>query len=511
MTLVWSAEQVAALRAHLLQEDGQERFAFVYCSESGDDLLVADIVPVADADLGTQSQAGCRPRLAVERDLIQACRRRDLHPLVCHSHPFSQQPAFSRRDRDLMDGYRNWLTPLYPDMRLAFAAVGTEGIETAVYDTDSDSFTELSVRVVGDWRLEPPLSTTEQPAAEAVDTRRFDRSIRAITDEGQHRLAAAHVGIVGVGGLGSIMAEELALYGVNRFTLIDPDHVERSNLPRLFGATDHHVGRPKVDVMRDHLWRVNPEAEATPVQAMAENAENALHRCDVLVAGVDRVSTRSFLNEFAVRHLKYYLDAGVVIGTDDETVESMEGFIQLVAPGANACYDCLDRGDPEWARIEQLSDAELNEEIEQGYIDGSELAPEPAVVPLNGLIASKAVTVVAELVTGYAPPEDFLRFEGLDNELVELTTHRNDACVTCGQDGMLGRGDSDITMDAVEPGDSDLDLALGPAGPAADGDNSAARHHGKSGVHRRLTGLMHRAVQLPQALTPSGNDSERGR
>lgn len=131
-------------------------------------------------------------------------------------------------------------------------------------------------------------------------------------------------------------------------------------------------------------------------------------------------------------------------------------------PGASACFDCLNRGDPEQARIERLSDAELEEELERGYIDETQLSPAPAVVPLNGVIASKTVQIVAKLVTGYAPPTDYLYFEGVDNDITAITTTPREACPTCGSTGVLGRGTREPTEADVERADYDIDLDVGP-------------------------------------------------
>lgn len=470
-TLRLSAMHVEAFRGHLLRADGQERFAFLYCSESGDDLVATEVVPVADEDLAAQGRGECRPALDVERDRVAACRRRGMHPAAVHSHPFSDRPGFSGRDLDIMERYGSWLAGLYPDVVPVFAVVGTEGVETAVYDPAEEGFASLPVEVVGDWTLDPSVAVPDEDGSAGVDRVRYDRSIRMLTEAGQEALAGTHVAVVGVGGLGSLMAEELVRYGVGEVTVVDPDVVEASNLPRLFGAAGHHVGRPKVEAVKEHLWRVNPDVGVTAVQAAVEDAADAVSGCDVIVGGVDRVSARSFLNEVAVRHVTPYVDAGVVIETDEDTVTGMEGIIQLVAPGATACFDCLDRGDPEAARVERLSPAERDEELERGYIAESDLVPEPAVVPLNGVVGSMAVSVVAKLVTGYAEPPGFLRFEGVGNDLVEVSTSRDVTCVTCGRDGVLGRGDR--AGSAAEFDAADLDLALADGRVETDGGTAA--------------------------------------
>lgn len=513
MDLVLSAAHVQQLRDHLFQPDDLERVAVAYCSTAQADeedrtrLLVTEIHPVADGDLIKQGQTACRPDPAVEREMLAKCRHQGMHPLVVHSHPFTDQPVFSTSDEDLMDGYQQWLTGLYPDMYVAFAVLGTVGIVTTVYTPGKDRFVDLPVAVIGDWTLDSRLETLRsdvgslsgdaetgiQSATDAtvpdsaaidsvqgsVDRKRYDRSIRAITEQGQRALGETHIAIIGVGGLGSLMAEELARYGVRNLTLVDPDVVEPSNLPRLFGCADRHIGQPKVRAAREHLERINAAVDVTTVQARAEDAQDALKQCDLLVGGVDQMSARLWLNQFAVRQLLPYIDAGVVIDTEhsgegqqpadrseDEVEEtrriaSMEGYIQCIVPGVTACFDCLDRGDPELARIERLSSEERAEELDRGYITESDLAPEPAVVPLNGIIASKTVQLVAKYVTGYAAPESFLRVELLENDLVELHTQPSDRCITCGHNGILGRGDH--TDPETTPGridDTRLDLSI---------------------------------------------------
>ncbi|WP_222913419.1 ThiF family adenylyltransferase [Natrinema sp. SYSU A 869] len=482
MQLVLSTSHVQQLRDHLLQDD-QERIAVVHCSTSGGDhahretrLLATAVHPVPDADLETQSRSACRPALDVERDITADCRRHGMHPIVIHSHPFDATPTFSRSDSDMMDGYREWLTGLYPDMHLGVGVLGTHGLATVIVPAAADQFTDLPVTVVGDWLLDPPLTTgpaCDTPETDTVnggtpgsiDRERYDRSIRALTTSGQHRLATTPIAVVGIGGLGSIIAEELARYGAHRLTVVDPDVIEPSNLPRLFGCHADHVGDPKVSAIKQHLERLNPQMEISAVQAMAEDVPDLLKAVDLIVAGVDRVSARMWLNQFAARHLVPYVDAGMVIDVDDDPdtqqITAMEGYIQLIAPGATACFDCLGRGDPEQARIEHLSDDALAEELDRGYITATDLAPEPAVVPLNGIIASKTVQLLAKQITGYDDPAASLRFEGLDNVLVETRTIPSDNCPTCGGNGILGRSDTTATNpDRIDTNDLDLSLAL---------------------------------------------------
>jgi molybdopterin/thiamine biosynthesis adenylyltransferase len=466
-TLRLPAGVVRQLREELLRPDDQERFAFLYAGSEGD-LLGARVVPVTDEEMTRQSRTACRPAPAVERDHVGTCYDEGLAPVLVHSHPFSADPRFSGIDVESMGRFREWLTGLFPGRSFGFAVVGTHGVE-AVGDAEG-RLESLSIEVIGDWKLETPVpgarsrfavadrhphptrqeSATdggtagvddEPVTADGTTGKRFDRTVRAFGAEGQRRLRDATVGIVGVGGLGSLVAEQLVRLGVEDLVIVDPDTVEESNLSRLFGAFDHHVGKPKVTAVREHLWQCGTDdLEIEAVCAPVQERTAVLDRCDAVVGAVDSVTARSFCNEYAVKRLTYYVDAGVRIDTTDDQGVEMTGYVHLVAPGSNACFDCLGRHDQAAARIEQLSPKARDAERDRGYIDDAQLEPEPAVVHLNGACASKAVSVLVDLVTGRSAPPDFVRYEDTAHEMTALTTEPSSACPTCGEDGVLGVG-----------------------------------------------------------------------
>lgn len=458
MKLVLAKQHVATLRSELIKPDDNERFAYLYCSHHNEDLLPTELHVVQDNEMATIQPAACRPQVDVERRHIETCIDHGLIPVMVHSHPFSPQPQFSGRDRKLITKHSDWLTQLYPDHAVGFAVIGTQGIEAELHTADDEK--HLPVVVRGNWKLQPPVPTEDPSIPTAVDTERYDRNARLFTAEGQQQLHETAVAVVGVGGLGSMVAEELARLGVGELTLIDPDRVERSNLPRLVGATEHDVDESKVDVVHHRMFEANPDVDVTAVATPVEENPAALQGADVILGCVDQVSARLFLNEYSVKHLQYYVDAGSRIDTDRGTVEAINGYLQLVAPGATACFDCLDRWNPETVRREHLSDDELKAEIDRGYIDEAELAPEPAVVFLNGVMASLLVSTVTKLVTGYTDPPDFLRYDGLNNEVTEIVTTPIENCITCGR--MLGQThhhDVDYTtLQQQRAGASEVDL-----------------------------------------------------
>ena len=494
-TLTLTATHVDQLRDHLLRADGLERCAYAYCSPTADGrLLVEQLVLIPDEDTTTQSRTACRPAQAVELRLVQECLRRGMHPCLIHSHPFDHTgtPRFSAQDEEMMTRFTRFILGHEPNAVPLYAVFSAKGVTAAVYppalnheeqEDETPTWKPLPVTVLGNHRLDTRLQNaadTIRPDNTEIDTQRFHRGILMLGEAGQDRLAGTHVVVIGNGGLGDLIATQLAMMGVSHFILVDPDTVEKSNLPRLASAADHHVGRPKVEVTKQMVWRQNPAATVETIQAPIEEAEDALYAANLIVAGVDRVSTRQWLNTFAVRHLKPYIDAGVVITTEETEadhpprVEVMKGCVQTVLPGVTACYTCLNRGDPEQARIEHLSDDELEEEIERGYIDGTALSPAPAVVPLNGVVASLTVDVVSKLINGHTPPANYLQLDLIANDLNEDPMKPRKTCPTCGPTGVLGRGTRDETAADLDATDYDLDLDTGfartPATRHVDGD-----------------------------------------
>lgn len=445
--LIFPVIAVRQLRNKLLQEDELERFAIGYCGESKETprYLAAEIYPVEDSDLAQQGRGKCRADPEVETEHVNRCVDEGKHPLFIHSHPFQDENVgFSMLDVNMMERATNWLKPHFPETEVLFAVLGKRSVVAARYDTDAKTVEKIPVSVNGKWTLGEPLHCSEAKNVETgpeLDEPKYDRNIRVLTENGQRSLNSTRVAVIGVGGLGSIIAEQLVRLGIEDLVLVDPDVVEKSNLPRLQGATPDDVDRSKVEVVQQHLKAINPAIRVETAQAQAQQSEGLLQRCDVLIGGLDRVNARMRINEFAVMHLIPFIDAGVIIERDEETVTAMKGCVQTIVPGATACFSCLNRGDQEQARIERLDEKELEAEIERGYVEDSVLTPEPAVIHLNGLVASKAVDVLVKIVTGIDEPATSIEYESFDNELSPLYLPPAPQCTVCGGD-MIGRGDS---------------------------------------------------------------------
>jgi len=200
-------------------------------------------------------------------------------------------------------------------------------------------------------------------------------------------LRHATIGIVGLGGGGSHVAQQLAHIGIGRVLLFDPDKLELSNLNRLVGGTvaDVEARTTKVEIARRLFLSVNPSAEVDTYPAQWQLAADALREADVVVSCVDSYAARQDLEVSTRRFLTPLVDIGMDVHLVDEQPH-MTGQVILSLPGG-PCFRCLGF----------LTDRNLRQEAELYGAAGGR----PQVVWSNGVLASLAVGLVVELLTGW--------------------------------------------------------------------------------------------------------------
>jgi molybdopterin/thiamine biosynthesis adenylyltransferase/rhodanese-related sulfurtransferase/molybdopterin converting factor small subunit len=151
--------------------------------------------------------------------------------------------------------------------------------------------------------------------------------------EGQRRLLASRVLLIGAGGLGSPAAIYLAAAGVGTIGVVDGDRVDETNLHRQVLHMTHDVGRPKTQSARRHLEDLNPDVTVVEHRTFlsSENALEILKDYDVIVNGSDNFPTRYLVNDAAVLLGKPLVDASIL---------RFEGQATVFLPG-QGCYRCL--------------------------------------------------------------------------------------------------------------------------------------------------------------------------
>jgi len=198
-------------------------------------------------------------------------------------------------------------------------------------------------------------------------------------------LSALRVAIVGLGGGGSQVVQQLAHIGIGHFLIMDHDRIEESNLNRLVGGTAADVRRSewKATIATRVIRRVNPRSKIIVERTRWQENAELLRSCDIIFGCIDSFSGRAELETVARRYLIPYIDIGMDVH-EQGTRFSISGQVALSMPGY-ACLKCMNIIRPEL----------LAEEARKYGASGGK----PQVVWPNGVLASLAVGVMMQLVT----------------------------------------------------------------------------------------------------------------
>lgn len=226
--------------------------------------------------------------------------------------------------------------------------------------------------------------------------------------QGQEKLVAARVLLIGAGGLGSPSSMYLAAAGVGTLGMIDFDKVDLSNLQRqiLHGTED--VGRFKVDSAKDTLRRINPDVKINTYKERLtkDNIKTILDGYDLIVDGTDNFQTRYLVNDACV-----FAGKPFVYGS----IYRFEGQATVFYPGKGPCYRCLFAEPPP-------------PEMAPSCSEGGVLGILPGII---GVIqATEAVKIIlgkGDLLIGR-----LLLFDAMRMEFREVKFRRNPKCPVCG-------------------------------------------------------------------------------
>jgi molybdopterin-synthase adenylyltransferase len=266
-----------------------------------------------------------------------------------------------------------------------------------------------------------------------MNSNRFARQILMFGEEGQARIEKERVGVVGAGGLGSQVSQALAYTGIRNIGLIDDDPLDETNMNREAGAYPPDIGRLKVEPTKEHILKINPEANVVtiPRNLRTREALAFLTECSVIFGCVDHDAPRLVLTELAAAYSIRLIDVATEIFPGAEGQPFDFGGRVVVARPGDYCLFCADQIDAELAK-EELESPEVRVlRRKHGYGLGKD-TPAPAVFSLNGILANIAVTEFLVMVTGLREPARRLTYKGMRGVITSSTDVRKPDCYICG-------------------------------------------------------------------------------
>lgn len=439
---------MADLHRHLFPGDGDEHGAVVAASVVTTDrsyrILGRGLYRAVDGVDYVPGKRGYR-MLTPEfvRRCVRACAEEGLAYLAVHNHPGADSVAFSSVD---MASHRRGYPALLdilggpPAGALVFAENAVAG--DIWLSADHQVILDCAV-VVGRTPqiLHPSPPTPPRPDPE------YDRQVRIFGDRGQHILAAQKVGIVGAGGIGSLLNEYLARLGVGHLVVIDDDRLDTTNYPRLIGARPRDLpprwmpaaiarrvgwqSALKVRIARRVARQAQPgiRFEAIPRDITDRTAANRLIDCDAIFLAADTMRARLVVNAICHRYLIPVWQVGTKVHVDDQTgqVEDLFSVVRHLVPG-EICLRCANLIDD--TRLAEEA-ASSQQRAAQRYIPE---VPAPSVITLNAVTAAHAANDYLLTTVGLTETEsraEWVRHHPLQRRLAHLRPRGNSACAEC--------------------------------------------------------------------------------
>lgn len=226
--------------------------------------------------------------------------------------------------------------------------------------------------------------------------------------EGQEKLLASHVLIIGAGGLGSPVALYLGAAGVGRITLVDHDRVEATNLQRQIAHTLERIGEFKVESVVQAIAALNPDVKVIPVTELADDSllERLVGEVDLVLDCTDNFATRHAINRACVKHAKPLVSGAAI---------RFDGQVTVYDPrsAASPCYACI------------FPESDLLEE--------TRCAAMGVFAPLVGIVGTVQAAEALKLLCGIgqALTGRLLMLDGRNMEWHAMKLMRNQACSVC--------------------------------------------------------------------------------
>jgi len=397
-----TGEDYDSLRTHLLSSAPYEEAAILLAglctTQDLMELLVREVVPVPKD--GYLIKGGLYLEIDPEflAPLIKRCRVEGFCFVLAHSHPFSGRVSFSGIDDAGEASLFERILRRVPDMPHGAIVMGHDSVAARVWLPTQDCSKPVHLLKVAGSRITKSYLTDCLSGSGSGGADRYSRQVLVFGERGQQLLRDMKVAIVGVGGIGSQVYEQLVRLGVGCVIPVDGDVIEDSNLTRVMGSSRSDIGRPKVQVMRELGLKINPDLKGEPLRGSVLHASVAmkLRGIDVIFSCTDNLRSRMVLNRMAHQYLLPLIDTGVDIQPDPSDAgqtRRIGGRVMLVYPDG-PCLACLGILAP------QLIRREIEGRL-PSYVQGQTILT-PSVVSLNGVIASLAVTEFLNLVTGFA-------------------------------------------------------------------------------------------------------------
>ena len=444
-------QKLNELRGMLLKDLDKEYFAILLGKMNKLDdvciITVKDIIPyksryeeqsVVSISVSSDFRAYC---------LEEVTNRVDVDTIIdVHTHPFSEGiPHFSSVDTGDEVEMKKYLIRKKVDVNYASIVFSRDMYSARLWECDKGKVYYKNA-IIKTQKISESIKASYDNLKSIKDEQKqlemFNRSLLALgNDTLKSMMRGQVVSIVGVGGVGSIIGENLIHMGFQEINLIDFDEVEISNLNRLVGVTyqDAIDKNKKVDCIKRHLEGINPSANINAYcnSVYDREIEKVLAMSDWIFMTTDNYSSCVHIQDLAFKYYVPFISAATNIVVEDGNVTDMRGEVILVRIGDGFCMNCLGKIDKNELMFERVGDPQIREQlVQKNYVRGLDVK-DPAVKTLNSMVATIATDVLINQYTERQMDQFVIVYENNEEgpviyEDVKCVKHRDLSCGFCG-------------------------------------------------------------------------------
>jgi molybdopterin/thiamine biosynthesis adenylyltransferase len=402
-TITFPESEYRRLCEHLFQ-DNDEHAAYLLCARSvtasEHRLLVRSVIPVRPEDV---EDASPQHLTILQRSFLPVLKQADISGMsfvLVHSHPKDFPNHSPQDDKEEPKLFKTAYTRIHSEAAVhASIVVSSPHAPVGRVWLGGGATEPVSrIRVIGRkfWIYDRE--------KDDIDIAAFDRQVLAFGPAVQALLKRLVIGVVGLGGTGSAVVEQLIRLGVGRVIVCDPQALEKSNVNRVYGSRVSDEGHDKIDVAKRLAEEIGLGTTIEPLKGSITDLAIAttFRECDVVFGCTDDEWGRAVLTKLAVSYLIPVLDLAVTVDSRDQIIKSVRGRVTTLFPGS-ACLFCRAAitGDVIAAEIKKATNPGEYENLrKEGYVP--ELpGTAPSVIMFTSAVASQAIAELLHRITGF--------------------------------------------------------------------------------------------------------------
>lgn len=368
-------------------------------------VLATAYVPVDDEDYIEDNSVGAKINSTAIRKSMQRILENKCGCFHVHLHEHTGPPSPSYTDREGLPGVAESFSNVASKQVNGILILSRNSFYVSVKINEKEQFyTPEFISVTG-----YPMSLIYPLLKKEMKSKVFNRQ-SFLGESSQFLFKNIRVGIVGYGGGGSHIGQQLAYLGVENILVFDEDKVEDTNLNRLIGAwfADVVKGVLKTAIAKRVIKKVLPKSKVVCINSRWQQEPEALQGCDIVFGCIDSYSERQQLEAECRRYLIPYIDIGMDVHKEEKEPYSISGQVILSMPGLS-CMSCMGF----------ITEKKLAmEAAKYGKVGGR-----PQVVWPNGVLASTAVGVFVDIINCWTGKNDTAVYLSYDGNLGILNDH----------------------------------------------------------------------------------------